>query len=145
MDNNTGWRLGLGALPAQYVPDPRGSGRSLLIGLPSGQRPGRTLWSSARQTVTIPASQRATLSLKYLLRVDPQPGTDLQFIAILGSSGATLKRWDIAGNRAGQWRDFSQDISQFAGQTVQVYAGVMNDGFGGATNMVVDEVILCVK
>lgn len=145
MDRDEGWALDLGAVPAQYVSDPRGSGRSLFVGLPYNRRWGYRLWSSARQTVTIPAGQSVTLALKYLLNIEPRSGWDDQFIAILDRYNRVSKLWNISRSDNGQWRDFSQDISEYAGQTVQVYAGVTNDGFEGVTSMLVDDVSLCIR
>ena len=84
------------------------------------------------------------LNLKYFLEADARPGFDDQFVAILNAYGQVSKIWHISRNYSGQWQDFSEDISHYAGQTVQIYMGVTNDGFGGATYMLVDEVSLCV-
>jgi subtilisin-like proprotein convertase family protein len=144
MENDEGWILDLGAVPARYVPDPRGSGRSLLVGQPSDTQLGRRFWSSARQTVILPVGQNAVLSLNYLLQADPWPGADDQFIAILDARGYIVRLWHIPLRHSGQWQAYSQDISQYAGQTIQVYVGTTNDGFGGVTQMFVDDVRLCI-
>ena len=100
--------------------------------------------SSARQTVTPPAGQKATVPLKYRLQIASWYGYDDQFIAILDEYGYVSKLWHIPVQHNGQWIDFSEDISQYAGRSVKVYFGVTNDGFGGSTSLVVDDVALCI-
>jgi hypothetical protein len=125
MESNQGWLLDWGGVPAQYRADPRGTGQSLAIGLGSGQRPGLRLWSSARQRLTLPAGQKFMLSLNYRPETDPRPGFDQQYVALLDSYHRLLKTWPISLNQAGQWQNFKEDISMYAGQVGYVYVGCL--------------------
>jgi len=139
MESDGGWQLS----GARYVTRPLSGARSLFVGLESGQRPGRTVWTSARQQVTLPADRPVTLSLWYLAEADGNPGNDGQYIAILDAEGAVAKVLLATLENRSEWRLFQADLSAFAGQTVYIYIGVKNDGQGGATRMWVDNVLLC--
>ena len=147
MENHAGWAL-MGSVHPRYVADPRGGGRSLLVGLPECAQLRCERWSSARQTVSLPADETIVLSLKYRLQVDTPPNIgsrDRSFIMLLTPWDYPMKVWRISPQDTGDWETFSADISQYAGRTVQVYVGTRNDGLGGAVRMLVDDVTLCIR
>ncbi len=141
MEVDSGWQLSR----ARYVARPHNGVRSLQAGLDSGQRPGRTTWSSARQRITLPAGKTATLTLWYLPETDPSPGNDKQYIAVLNSDGTVAKLLLSTLTGAADWQLFQADLSAFAGRTIYIYIGVKNDGLGGATRLLADDVAVCVQ
>ena len=141
METDSGWQRSR----ASYVARPHNGVRSLQVGLDSGQRPGRTIWVSARQPVTLPANKQVTLSLWYLPETDPSPGNDKQYIAVLNSNGTIAKLLLSTLTSAADWQFFQADLSAFAGRTVYIYFGAKNDGLGGATRLLVDDVVVCVR
>ncbi len=145
MESDEGWIVDLGALPAQYVKNPHSGEQSLWVGLPSGKRAWRPLWSSARQRIDLPAGRPAALSFWYLLEADAAPGRDLQIVALLDQRGRVVELLKIARENT-SWQQFDRaDLSTYTGQTIYLYFGVINDGFGGAARMLVDEVSVCVE
>lgn len=144
METDTGWVGDLGGVQAHYIPNPHGGGRAILTGLYQGEHPDRELWSSFRQTVSLPKGRKATLSLNYVVQVEAQPGADKQFVLVLDQASQIEKLWLLPREHQGAWHRFEQDISRFAGMTVQVYVGTRNDGTGGVTRLLVDNVTLCI-
>ncbi|MDQ7028755.1 MAG: hypothetical protein Q9O62_02735 [Ardenticatenia bacterium] len=62
---------------------------------------------------------------------------------MLSADGSVAKVLLSTLESRAEWRLFQADLSPFAGQTIYLYVGVKNDGRGGATRMLVDNVILC--
>ncbi|MEM7032106.1 MAG: hypothetical protein AAF629_21320, partial [Chloroflexota bacterium] len=145
MENNTGWVLNLGAVDAQYIPVPYNGTYSLQVGLNSGELPGEEQWSSARQTVTVPNTGTPKLSLWYRPETEGDPGTDRQYIAILDENGKNANYLLATTEHQDDWQPFEADLSAYVGQTIQIYFGVRNDGFNGATRLLVDDVSICVQ
>ena len=138
----------------------------------SGQRSGRSgidqgrdvySYSSASQTVALPAGANITLTLWwYPVSAEvnletpgdaPTPGAasqawekplagDRQYVLILDSSGAILRTLLWTRSNARSWQRLDADLSEFAGRTVQVHFGAFNDGDGRSTAMYVDDASL---
>jgi hypothetical protein len=140
---STGWDLTSSILPAQYSPLAYSGNQSLQLGVAEDQVISDQAWSAARQTVTLPAGQPLTLSLRYRAEIDPEPGNDQIFIALLDGEDQVIETLLDGISEANQWNLFTREISAEGGAPVQLYFGVENDGLGGATRLLIDEVQLC--
>ncbi len=127
---------------ASYVPVPRSGARSILTGMPPGMLTFGSRYSSARQTVTLPTQTPITLRVWYRPFHEESPGNDHQYIAIIEADGTFVPLLDTLQNTQ-TWTLFTADLSAYAGQTVTIYLGTMNDGVGGATQTYFDDVELC--
>jgi hypothetical protein len=125
--------------------------RALRLGLDHGSN--MAIDSAAIQTVTIPMSVTlAQLNLRiYPVSGEPiatsqnQPATtgDAQYVAVILSNTEVLSRtllWTLSNVQA--WQRYSFDLLPFAGQTIALRLGVINDGQGGQTSMYVDNASL---
>ncbi len=99
--------------------------------------------ASIRQLVTIPVGYpQATLGVWVYTISQSSAGADYQEVALLNSSGGTMfMPWRVQANNQA-WSQLLFDVSPFIGQTVFVSLSVNNDGAGGRTAMVVDDVRL---
>jgi hypothetical protein len=136
-----GWTLTAGAT---RTPSVIFNGRQALrLGLSQGN-PG-AIDSTAIQTVTIPLS--ATLA-QLNLRVSPvtseiQPDNDAQYATVSLSGTVSVSRtlfWTLSNAQA--WQRYSFDLTPFAGETIVLRLGVLNNGLGGQTGMYVDNASL---
>ena len=100
--------------------------------------------ATIRQLVTIPTGYSQN-TLGVWIYTQAQSGTDADFqeIALWNSSGTTMlaRLWAARQNNPA-WQQLLFDVSSFAGQTLFVSFSVNNDGAGGRTAMVVDDVRL---
>ena len=143
MENNAGWRLTSGSLPSQYVPTAFTGSRGLLVGPPEGNAANRETFSTAWQAVRLPA-EVTTLSFWYRPQSGPEAGADQQYAGLIGQDGEIVTLFLNVLEASDEWVPITADVSDYAGQTLWVYFGVLNDGKGDVTRMFVDEVILCV-
>ncbi len=99
--------------------------------------------ASIRQLVTVPVGySQATLGVWVYTQTQPGAGADYQQVALLNSSGTPVfVPWQAQSNNPA-WTQLLFDVSAFAGQNVFVSFSVNNDGAGGRTAMVVDDVRL---
>ncbi len=99
------------------------------------------------QTVTVPDNAPSTLSFWYFPNTVALEGDDgnedLQICQIMDSSGVTnLATVLNTLSNAQAWTQVTFDMTPFAGQTVQVFFDVYEDGFGDPSYMFVDDVSL---
>ena len=66
---------------------------------------------------------------------------DAQMVLLLHGQGQQTVLGFMRQN-PGQWVYYEHDLSAFRGQTVRLYFGVFNDGWGGITAMWADDVAL---
>ena len=135
------WLLGPAAQQPEYVTYARHSGnRALLLGVASGASPRS--YSSARQTVTIPATAAtATLSFWFYALLNSASG-DYMELALLTPAGAVLDRPWRSQNDSRTWNQLSFDLARWRGHTIQIYFNVYNDGRDGTAGMFLDDVSL---
>ena len=142
-EGNNGWNLTSSPLQAQYSPLSYRGEQSLQLGLAPDQVISDRAWSAARQTVTLPAERPITLSLWYRTEIDPEPGNDQVFMALLNEEDQVIETFLDSVPTDDEWQLFSQPISTEVQGPVQLYFGVENDGAGGATRLLIDDVQLC--
>ena len=130
------------------------------IGIP-GAADNRYSYSSVQQTVVIP-SPLASARLGYWLypqtsetvaALTPPPivPTSSRDRARLSDDAQMVLLFDRYGQQTvlrfmrenpGRWVYYESDLSAFRGQTVTLYLGVFNNGWGGVTAMWADDVAL---
>ena len=161
-ENSSDWIIGNNAYPASYSMVQVHSGsRSMRTGIIS---PGdnRESYSSAWQFVPIPANaQNATLTfwlypvssgVRSEIKLTPPAfiptdisqgvhANDVQLVLIFDQNG-TQHNLVYQRSNGRIWTAYQFDVSPFAGQTIQLYFGVYNNGYAGVTGMYVDDVAL---
>lgn len=101
-----------------------------------------SFWSSARQQVQLPADlTSATLELWF--KPERASGDDRQYLLILDEKEA-VSHVIFAEAADGDWRSIQYDLTNLAGRTIYVYAGVKNDGLGEPARLYVDDATLTV-
>ncbi|HUT20322.1 MAG TPA: N-acetylmuramoyl-L-alanine amidase [Anaerolineae bacterium] len=131
-----GWVLHDTSYPARYVQEPRYAGaRALQTGIEEGGR-NTYSYSSAEQTLVLPASGDIRLRYWYTSRVD---GTDFAYV-FLRDSGQRWRLLMVNRVTTGGWTGASHDLNVYAGQAVTLRFGTFNDGQRGTSAMYVDEV-----
>lgn len=136
------WYFGPTPAMPQYVTYTKHSGnRSVLLGITSGGNVQS--FSSARQTVTIPAaSSQVRLSFWFYAMADSPATTDYMEVVLLDPTGVILNKPWRSHNDSRVWNQLTFDLTPWRGQTVQVYFNVYNDGVGGRAAMFLDDVSL---
>ncbi|MGQ9839137.1 MAG: hypothetical protein ACUVR4_01110 [Anaerolineae bacterium] len=141
-ETDAGWQLGPTPAMPQYVTYTKHSGnRSLLLGITGGGNVQS--FSSARQTVTIPAaSAQVKLSFWFYAMADSPATTDYMEVVLLDPAGAILNKPWRSHNDSRAWNQLTFDLTPWRGRTVQLYFNVYNDGVGGRAAMFLDDVSL---
>jgi hypothetical protein len=138
------WQLLATSTPPEYVTDPvHSGGRALGLGVTqSAQGAG---YSSASQVVMIPAeAAEARLSFWFYAEVGDQPGADRMQLSLLNPDDTILAVLWTSSRSSPNWSQVTYDLTPWRGRTVEVYFNVLNDGTGGTTTMVLDDVSLAV-
>jgi hypothetical protein len=142
MEAASGWRFGTTARPAGYVTGPVAEGaRSLRTGivLPTSDR--RT-YSTAYQSVSIPANASSAILTARLWRGTQDGAGDRQELLLLNSRYGLLRILQRGLGGDGAWQAARFDLTSHRGQTVVVYFNTYNDGDGRRSWMHVDDVRL---
>jgi PKD repeat protein len=152
-EDDSAWVIPATDYPATYTTAiTHTGGRSMRVGI---VEPGdnRYSYSSARQTVTIPAGAlSATLGFwlypmtgeppaKLTVPSHPLAG-DWQYVLILDEHDHTLDTLLRQRTDDRQWAFHQFDLGAYAGQTIKLQFGACNDGEDGVTAMYVDDVSL---
>ncbi len=160
-EENAVWQINANEFPAGYWWGFGHSGvRSMRIGI-NYANDNRYSYSSVEQAVRIP-SPLASAKLGYWLypqtsepvaaltppAVVPTSSQeraklsdDAQMVLLLHGQGQQMVLRFMRQN-PGRWVYYEHDLSAFRGQTVRLYFGVFNDGWGGITAMWADDVAL---
>jgi hypothetical protein len=125
--------------------------QALHLGLARGSN--RPIDSFAAQTVTIPISATlAQLNLRLYpasseatIALQDRSATsgDAQYVSIAPSGTETISTtllWTLSN--AQMWQRYSFDLTPYAGQTIVVRVGVLNDGLGGQSALYLDSASL---
>jgi hypothetical protein len=161
-EGSDGWTIGVNEYPAAYSTGTvHGGSRSMRIGI---TEPGsnRYAYSSVWQFLAIPSGVSKAVFSFWLFPMssgayDPFP---LRLPAVIPTSEAGVAmasdaqyvllydQWENQHTlvfqriNGGAWQGYSIDLKAFAGQTVKLYFGVFNNGYGGVVSMYVDDVSL---
>jgi len=163
------WSMPVTPWPAAYSDQVAFDGRrAIRVGIVNGSN--ERAYSSARQTVTIPADAlTATLSVAIYpvsggsTSVAPSqvfgggavcdigpvclsgaPESDRQYVLVLRPDNIILEFILRAPSNVQSWQRYDRDLTSYAGETIVIYLGAYNDGVGGWTGMYVDDVSLLV-
>lgn len=132
------WTMSETACTARYTSQTAHSGRSALqTGIENPNRATRC-YSSADQTLLVPAASGITLSYWYQSRIDRG---DLAYVYIRPEGGT----WKLLGAvRQDQlsWTAATLSLDAYSGKTVTVRFGTYNDGLQRASVMYVDDIAL---
>jgi hypothetical protein len=126
------WTTGGVTTPTASTANPHSGAASALLGSLSGTEPKGD--SSLTQTIAVPASGTTTLSFWY----DPQSTDqicsgsaciyDWEEAQIQSTSGTTLASVFKSNSNSKTWTNVTYDLTPYAGQTVQLYFNVHQDG-----------------
>jgi hypothetical protein len=140
------WIFGYTPRPGSYATEIVHSGtRSARLGIVGG--PDVYSYSSVWQAVAIPSgARRATLTYwVYPISQDTYP-RDMQMVLVLNEQFRVLSYAERMLSNSQQWTQHSYDMTRYAGRTVLVYFGVLNQGWTGRPSaMYVDDVALTVE
>ena len=161
-ENNDAWIIGNNVFPAGYSSQIVHSGQhAMRVGIVN-PIDNVYSYSSIWQFVTIPANiQSAALNFwlypgssgtQSAARLSPplqipthelegSLSTDAQMVIVFDQAN---QQYTLIFQRSNSqsWTPYSFDLSPFAGQTLKIYFGVFNNGWGGVTGMFVDDVTL---
>ncbi len=140
-ETDAGWTLQGGVAPGYSVSRAHKGLRSMRLGIVAPYSGG--VYSSVRQDVAIPQGvAEAQLSFFFFPVSSPADSDYMYFIVRRVPDGQELDR-AVWVNRKQAWNLWTYDLSAYAGQTVQLWIGVYNDGLG-VTTVYLDDVELWV-
>jgi len=129
--------------PPAYTTSPVFAGeQSMRLGIVEG--PNLAIINGVRQTVLLPNSA-ASLVLGFHFRPihESLPGDDLQYLEIYdANSGVRLYQLHAALNNSATWIFLQYDLTSLKGKNIRIDVGVRNDGGGGRTAMIIDDISL---
>jgi hypothetical protein len=160
-EESDGWRIPNTPYPARYTTALAHSGSwSLQAGIVD-DGDNVTSYSTARQTITIPhapAEQMLHVQLYTVseesttLRLPAHPislkkdnvavESDRQMILLLDPKGRVVETLLMDRLNDESWQTYSFDLSDYEGESLELYFGVYNNGENGVTGMYVDDVKL---
>jgi len=117
----------------------RSGSHSLQTGI-TPEMPNVYSYSSAEQQISIPAGQRATVSLWYTIPAEGS-SSDYGYLLLRADDGVWHYLGTLRGQTAG-WARREVDISSHVGRTITLRVGVRNDGRDARMVMYVDDVSL---
>jgi hypothetical protein len=151
-ESDQGWEIPLTAYPSAYTTALTHSGdRSMRVGI---VEPGDNVdsYSSARQTVAIPADAISAVLRFWLYSSSEEPlaatipkaalSEDAQYVLILDESGQWIDTliWQRRNDQV--WTVHQFDLGDYTGQTIQLQFGAYNNGWSDVTGIYVDDVSL---
>ena len=160
-ETDSGWELPITEYKASYSTAVVHQGlRSLRTGIVN-VADNRYSYSSGRQIVTVPSGiasanlifytypQTTEAVAKPEIPESPEGITigestlsgDVQYVVVTDLYGTVKKTLLWQKSNASTWQGYSFDMTQFAGQTIQLHFGTYNDGALGITSMYIDDVV----
>ncbi|NLG50582.1 MAG: peptidoglycan DD-metalloendopeptidase family protein [Chloroflexi bacterium] len=163
-ESNEGWQIPQTTYPAAYGTAITHTGqRAMLTGITDATR-NTYSYSSAQQTIHIPADATSATLRAWLYPVSDDPATtalaqpmrvgggpealssaiastqDTQYVLVLDANGVWIDTllWQCTNSR--QWALHVFDLSKYAGQVITLRFGTYNSGTGGVTALYVDDV-----
>lgn len=71
-----------------------------------------------------------------------EPSSDTQCVLILDEFGNVISKLVEQRSNTSSWEKWTFDVTKYKGQTIRLYFGTFNNGYGGVTGMYVDDVSL---
>ena len=137
------WQIFGAESPPAYTTSPVFSGeQAMRLGIVEGTN--LAIINGVRQTVSLPNSA-SSLVLGFHFRPihESMPGDDLQYLDIYdANSGVRLYQLHTTLNNSATWIFLQYDLTPLKGKLIRVDMGVRNDGGGGRTAMIVDDLSL---
>ncbi len=134
--------------------------RSLRTGI-FGTEVNKYSYSSGRQTISIPAATTSATLRVWLYPVSEEAAVlakssagsqevaenaassgDGQYVLVLDANNNVLQTLLYMRSNGAQWSFYEFNLTKYAGRTIKIQVGTVNDGFGGRTGMYVDDVVL---
>jgi len=130
---------------AAYSADEAYSGaRSLRVGIVDAAKNVYS-YSSGWQQVTLPSSLTSATLRFYLYPLSVNgidPSGDVQLMILLNNNKVEVERLVSTRSDSRAWTAYSFDVKKYAGKTIWVYFGVVNNGYAANMAMYVDNVSL---
>lgn len=142
-ETDEAWVFGDTPVPGSFSAEVVRSGsRAARLGITTG--PDRYSYSSVWQQATIPAeAKRVTLTANIFPVSKDSVGSDVQNIIILDSRFRVIRQLSRGLSNSQSWETKTYDLTDLAGQTIYVYFGTFNNGWGNRpTALFVDDVSL---
>lgn len=140
------WILGRTERMAAVVPEPRhGGNQAIRLGFTDG--PNVTTFSSIRRTVSIPsdAVSAAITFWTYPMSTATGGQDHQEFVILSPTDNSTLALpWRVWYDNSRVWTQQRVDLMHYRSQSIVVYFNSYNDGAGGTTALVVDDISLLV-
>jgi hypothetical protein len=139
-EEGRGWTFPLTAFSAAYSTERALAGSSSLqLGIP-GDVANRYAYSTAYQTVRLPATASQITLQAQVWRSSPGPATekDLHYLWVTIVGGRIYQVFQ-SRTHAENWELITYDLTPFKGRSVQILFGVYNNGIRERTLMYVDE------
>jgi hypothetical protein len=145
-EDMSGWEISTTAFLAAYTSRDRHTGlQSMQGGIFTGTANGAG-YSKFRQMVSIPNNVKsAQLTFWMNPSSTDTANKDAQYVYISDMDGNTLDTVVASQQRNDRtWIKYQIDLSKYAGQSIKIVFAVYNDGSGGITGMLIDDVSLMV-
>ena len=127
-ETNDGWLIANTPYKARYTDAvAHSSTRSLQLGMVS-LADNRFSYSSVEQRFSIPAGEKATLTLWY--QMPDQGGNGDYGYFLIRPDGGTWRVLRIVRDRITGWTQLQVDVSHYAGEAFTLRLGTRNDGSG---------------
>lgn len=129
--------------PPAYTTSPVFSGeQAMRLGIVEGAN--LPIINGVRQSAFLPNSASSlVLGFRYRPIHESLPGDDLQYLDIYdANSGLKLYQLHGALNNSANWIFLQYDLTPLKGKTIRIEVGVRNDGGGGRTALIIDDLSL---
>lgn len=129
--------------PPAYTTSPVFSGeQAMRLGIVEGAN--LAIINGVRQVAFLPNSASSlVLSFRYRPIHESLPGDDLQYLDLYdANSGVRLYQLHTGLNNSANWIFLQYDLTPLKGKNIRVDVGVRNDGGGGRTAMIIDDISL---
>jgi hypothetical protein len=129
--------------PPAYTTSPVFSGeQAMRLGISEGAN--LPVINGVRQNAFLPNSASSlVLGFRYRPIHESLPGDDLQYLDIYDANSG-LKLYQLYGaiNNSANWIFLQYDLTPLKGKTIRIEVGVRNDGGGGRTALIIDDLSL---
>lgn len=140
---NSGWQTFGAESPPAYTTSPVFAGeQAMRLGIVEGTN--LAIINGVRQTVFLPNSAASlVLGFHYRPIHESLPGDDLQYLDIYdANAGTKLFQLHAGLNNSANWIFHQYDLTPLKGKNIRVEVGVRNDGGGGRTALIIDDLSL---